>query len=325
MGSLTELMEPEMHPLLRAHLFKALTTGEESVFECQMRHADGASRRMRSSAKVVERHKDGSSSVVACVVDITDIHLAEQRLRLLEKLAVLGEVSSGIAHELNQPLAAIAMAAENGDRALLRDPPNLQTARDKFIRINEQAHRISAVIDHVRAFSRGDTKKAEPLDIGTVLHEALILLEARISANGIELDIDVPRDLPPVHAVSVLLEQAVMNVIGNACDAYRDNPLHTRRVVRIAARADGARLRLTIADQAGGIPEALLSRIFDPFFTTKPVGKGTGLGLSISLASIVEMGGRMTVRNQHGGACFEIVLPVEEAAQPALETVGSPA
>ncbi len=121
----------------------------------------------------------------------------------------------------------------------------------------------------------------------------------------------------------MLLEQAILNVVGNACDAWQDAVTAGERVIRIRARDEGATLRLSIADQAGGIPEAFLTRIFDPFFTTKPVGKGTGLGLSISMALVVEMGGQMTVRNENGGACFDIVLPRAELAAADLTRTGS--
>ena len=309
MKSFTAIMAPDSVHDLRRHLGEALA-GTPNTFEFPIRSSDGTPRRMRCSLARVDRFPDGSGTVASCIIDVTDLHLTEQRMRLLEKLAVLGEVSSGIAHELNQPLAAIALAAENGERALQRDPLNLATAHEKFARINEQAYRIGAVIDHVRAFSRDDAGKTDALDIAQVLHEVLLLLEARLSSHAITLEIDVPPHLPSVRGVAVLLEQAVLNVIGNACDAYRDGDRPSPRVIRIAACADTQWLSLSIADRAGGVPEALLGRIFDPFFTTKPVGQGTGLGLSISMASIVEMGGRMVVSNREGGACFEIVLPV---------------
>jgi PAS domain S-box-containing protein len=308
LGTLASLMDPDAVVRLRQAMVETLG-GHNTTLEHQIRRADGAVRQVRAFFTLVERHQDGSGSVASCILDITELHLSERRLRLLEKLAVLGEVSSGIAHELNQPLAAIAMAAENGDRALARDPPNLKVAREKFVRISQQVHRVSAVIDHVRAFSRDDAGKAERLDIATVLHEVLILLEARLTASFVTLELDVPRHLPPVTAVGVLLEQAILNVIGNACDAWEDSGHEGPRIIRIRARDADGMLRLSIADAAGGIPEAILARIFDPFFTTKPVGKGTGLGLSISLAAIVEMGGQMTVHNENGGACFDIALP----------------
>ena len=319
MGSLTPLMTPQGVEELREHMRLTLS-GTGQTFEHPLRRPDGTSRRMRASLALVERHADGSGTVASCILDITDLHVTEQRLRLLEKLAVLGEVSSGIAHELNQPLAAIAMAAENGDRALRRTPPNLRLATEKFMRITAQAHRMSAIIDHVRALSREEGGRSELLDIAVVVHEALVLLEGRLAGAELELDIDIPARLPPVRGVAVLLEQVLLNVIGNACDAYQALHRPGPHRLHIAAAPVGDTLVLRIADQAGGVPDGLQQRIFEPFFTTKPVGKGTGLGLSISLASVVEMGGQMSVRNEAGGACFEIVLPVATTADLAVAT-----
>jgi C4-dicarboxylate-specific signal transduction histidine kinase len=240
----------------------------------------------------------------------------------LEKLALLGEVATGIAHEINQPLAAIAMAAQNGTRALGTEPPRLARAGEKFTLIQAQAERINAVITHIRAFGRTGDGQAGPVDVACVIADTASLLVGRLRQDQVVLATQVAEDLPRVIGVAVMLEQVVMNLIVNAVDAYRARPdLAERRIEVRAAVVEGA-LRIEVADQAGGIAANLLSRIFDPFFTTKPVGAGTGLGLSISMATVAAMGGRLGARNVGGGACFEIVLPLPAGTEPQTSRAG---
>ena len=312
-GTLTALTDPAAADARIAFNKKVLHDGR-ATFEYRMRHADGSWRWMRSTAIRLELNADGSGAFVGCIIDITDERSAKERLRQLEKLAILGEVASGIAHEMNQPLAVIAMASENGERALSRAPPDIGAAVEKFLRVGEQAHRMAEVINHMRHFGRAETTGAKPLDIGDVLGQALLLAQPRLRSEGVMLELDVPPVLPRIHGVSVLLEQVLLNILVNACDAYRDRRGLTARAIRVTARGETQWLRLSIADRAGGIPEEILPRIFDPFFTTKASSRGTGLGLSISLATVSEMGGTLTAYNADGGACFDLALPVVIAA-----------
>ncbi len=308
-GSLTPFMAPGDEERLRDNLVLAISVGHATL-EYRFQHGDGTWRTARSTASLLERFTDDSAHVVICITDVTEMRGVQERLALLERLEVLGEVASGIAHEVSQPLAAISMAAENGKRALSRATPMVQAAMEKFNRIGEQAHRISAVIDHIRAFARNNNEAAEALDIALVLHEVLLVVELRLESAGIELEIDVPQGLPLISGASLALEQVLVNIIVNACDAYAEKPEQPVRLIHISARPVPGMLRVCIADHAGGIAEPLIKRIFDPFFSTKTIGKGTGLGLSISMASVTDMGGKLNVRNENDGAVFEIVLPV---------------
>lgn len=312
-GALAAMTDPAAIDGRTAFIKSVLRDGR-AAFEYRMRHADGSWRWVRSTAIRLELNEDGSGAFVGCLIDITDERAAKERLRQLEKLAVLGEVASGIAHEMNQPLAVIAMASENGERALSRNPPDIGSAVEKFMRVGEQAHRMAEVINHMRNFGRADTTGANPLDVGDVLEQALLLAQPRLKSEGVTLELDVPPVLPRVQGVAVLLEQVLLNILVHACDAYRDRQDLTVRTIRIAARNEGKWLRLRIADRAGGIQEEILPRIFDPFFTTKASSRGTGLGLSISLATVSEMSGTLTAFNADGGACFDLALPVVIAA-----------
>jgi C4-dicarboxylate-specific signal transduction histidine kinase len=237
-------------------------------------------------------------------------------LRRTEKFALLGEVAGRITHEMNQPMAAISMAAENGLLALERVPANLETVRDKFLRIEQQVERIIAVIGHISAFGRKQlSADLTELDIDHVLHSALAVAEPKMASAGVSVRLDIPDDLPPPRGVAVLLEQIVVNLIVNACDAYQDQPGQGQpglgeRIIAISALVADGSFVLRVADRAGGIPAHLLGGIFDPFVTSKPPGKGTGLGLSFCLASVGRLGGQLTATNVDGGASFYVTLPI---------------
>ena len=292
------------------------------VTEVRITHADGKPRIVRYAEVCFERGRDGSMLIAGCVTDITAETNTRARLRQMEKLAVLGEVASGIAHEMNQPLSAIAMAAENGANALSHPRLDLGRARTKFAVIRSQAHRIATVIDHIRVFGRAERDASTPIDIDRIIEDSLTLLEGRIRQEELLVERHIAADLPVVLAVPVMLEQVLLNILANAMDAYNGREAAERWLrIAVAPAETTAPLHpamcITVADRAGGIPPQVMDRIFDPFFTTKPPGEGTGLGLSISFATIAEMGGRIEVANADGGAVFTILLPAAPAEPPA--------
>ena len=242
----------------------------------------------------------------------------EQAAQLADtaKLATLGEMAAGMAHELNQPLASISLAAENALFQLQAEPPNLSAGMRKLERITEQAQRASKLIDHLRLFGRRSDTTPQPVDMRGVVEGALTIVGGRVSKAGIQVALKLAPDLPQILGQGVLLEQVLINVITNACDAYRGRPARAdgqRHRILIEAGVQGGFVVLTVTDQAGGIPEPVMERIFEPFFTTKPPGQGTGLGLSISYGIVRDMGGAISVRNEGEGACFELRLPAHHA------------
>jgi C4-dicarboxylate-specific signal transduction histidine kinase len=196
----------------------------------------------------------------------------------------------------------------------------------KLSRVADHALRLSLITDAVCLFGRADGNTAWAAAFGDVLGNVRVLVKPRLIAANAELIVDAPANLPLIKASPVALEQALLNLIANSCDAYalRSGPRSAPRSapsgmndIRLSAQIEADHMRITVADQAGGIPAGAIDRIFNPFFTTKEPGKGTGLGLSISYARITEMGGRMSVRNRDGGAVFDILLPLLLTGQPA--------
>ena len=234
------------------------------------------------------------------------------------RLAALGELATGIAHEMNQPLAAIQMIVTS----MLVDldsgelPPD--RARQWLGTVNEQIGRIAWMIGHLRSFSRNETP--EPLAsaaLGDIIENALGLLRTQIHSHGISIELEVEDPLPKVRGDIRRFEQLLVNLLSNARDALDTLPADAPRTVRICARAGPDRdlVVLEVADNGPGIGAEVRERIFEPFFTTKGAGKGTGLGLSIVRRIVADCGGRLTVETGPGaGTTFRIELPV---AQPA--------
>ncbi len=303
-------------PLLAEAIGQCARTGQ-AVVEYRFPTAAGEMRWLRDDL-LLAGQEGGWVDIVTYVTDITAERETKIRAQQNERLATLGELATGIAHELNQPLAAIGMAAENGSRALARDPPNIDTAAAKFVRISEQTRRLGKVINHIRMFGRKETAQPVAFPVDEVVRNALLLVNARLQSAATTVTVDLPPDLPQPFGTPILLEQVVINLIVNACDAYAESgpgdSAAAKRRIRIVGSREGDTVLLSVADHAGGIPPDVIARVFDPFFTTKPAGQGTGLGLSISLATITGMGGQLSVRNDAGGAVFEIRLPVAAGA-----------
>ena len=296
-----------------AALRDCLETGEARV-EYRITMADGGTAVLRDEMRRAPQGA-GTAILYGYLTDITREHDERQALRHLERLATFGEVVTGIAHDIAQPLAVISMAAENGLRAQLRGPSGQARAADKFVAITEQTARLKALIDNMLRLARGDEVVVEPFAFATVLALAVQMVERRAAEASVRLQVSIPQDLPPIIGGRLGLEQVLINLLINAFDAYISAriPL-AERWVWLAAAAQGECVHITVQDRAGGIPPDLLPRIFDPFVTTKAAGKGTGMGLAVCLRMIQTMGGTLEVASDSSGTQFAITLP---AAMPA--------
>ncbi len=217
------------------------------------------------------------------------------------KLAALGQMSAGINHELNQPLAAMRTYADNARAYLERE--NLEQAGWNLQQISELTSRMAQISGQLKVFSRKSSGQRLRVPLQSCLDGALRILRTRIEHSGIELVVDVADDLY-VAGDMVQLEQVLVNLIGNACDALGDAEI---KRIEVTARRDGERVHMQVADSGRGIPAANLAHVFDPFFTTSD--GGLGLGLSISHTIAQRLGGTLTADNAaDGGAVFTLTL-----------------
>jgi C4-dicarboxylate-specific signal transduction histidine kinase len=297
--------------------------------EYRLQDRDGTFRWIRDTCVVTES-RQGNLLVSGYCSEITREKEQAEELEQARRLLSLGEMASGLAHELNQPLAAIGMAAENGRMLLARDTPAVSAASEKFTRISALAERASVVIDSMRVFGRADAPPPVLLNLIDTVREALGVMHTRLERDGIDVSFDHQPTLPQVTAVPVLLQQVIINLIVNACDAYRSFEASSiDRKLKIAVWADPATVWVEVSDKAGGIPADTLARIFEPFFTTKSHG-GSGMGLAVSYGIVRQLGGTITAHNRHGGAVFQIGLPAHyplvpsnQAAQARIKPVAA--
>lgn len=284
-----------------------------SVVEYEIQAATGAMRSVRDELRLSPQEAD-KCIIVGYMSDITAERESNERMKQIERLATLGEIASGIAHEMNQPLAIIAMAAENALNIGKRNGDLDPIITRKLQRIMDQAHRVGVVIDRTRLMGRAEVDTHPQSHLADIVQNTMILVQYRLQSAGVNVVVDLASDVPKLAVPAIPLEQVLVNLIINACDAYNDvrgepQIYENERPIRIAADVSDSAIQIRVADRAGGIPAVAIRRIFDPFFTTKPPGKGTGLGLSICLGIIHDMGGTLAVRNEGGGAVFEIKLP----------------
>jgi C4-dicarboxylate-specific signal transduction histidine kinase len=227
------------------------------------------------------------------------------------KLATLGEMATSVAHELNQPLNAIRMAAGNIRRKLSQGSADPIYLRDKLLRIEEQTARAAVIIDHMRMFGREATEPPESIDPRKVVMNALDLVGEQLRLAGIEVVTVLPEDCACVVGHIIQMEQVILNLLTNALDAINavEQSEGGAKITLRVFEGDNV-VHISALDTGGGISDDVLHRIFEPFYTTKQMGKGTGLGLSVSYGIVRDMKGTIAAENIGDGARFTITLPM---------------
>src|SRR5437588_8908457 len=243
-------------------------------------------------------------SVVVLVEDVTDQQAMESHLIQSEKLAAVGQLVSGVAHELNNPLTSIAGLSE-----FLLEQKELGAKDRGHLRvIHEQADRAGRIVRNLLTFARKGPAEQAPVDLNDVIQRTLLLMSYDLTLKDIAVEKDLGT-VPPVLGDQHALQQVLLNLLNNAAQAVAENPPDRPRVIRIATSFDD-RVRMRVADSGGGIADDVLPHLFTPFFTTTEPGQGTGLGLASTYSSVAAHGGRIAVeRPAEGGAAFLVDLP----------------
>ncbi|MGC1330888.1 ATP-binding protein [Pseudomonas sp.] len=255
--------------------------------------------------------------------DNTEVRRTQQQLTQSAKMATLGEMATGLAHEINQPLNVMRMAIVNVLKRLGNGDVQIEYLQDKLNRIDSQVQRAARVVDHMRVFGRRSEIEMQLFNPKVAVEGTLSLLSEGMKGKGVELRVPAMTLDVQVRGHVDQLEQVLINLMVNARDALLSKREGNRELepwIETTGESDDEKVRLYVQDNGGGIPPRLFEKIFEPFFTTKPVGVGTGLGLSVSYGIIENMGGRLSVVNTDEGARFCIELPIaspESAALPA--------
>ncbi len=309
--------------------------GVENYYETRVYRKDGAVLNVLVSATPLTAGDGSFEGTLAVVIDITErkraeealerakeayteqlVEMVRERTRELEqaqvqliqseKLAAMGKLAAGVAHEVNNPAGTLLMKLNFLLSIADREKLSLRAVSTLNVAV-EQVERIARIVRSLLSFSRQAEGKPAPTEINRAVENALTLSEPTFSSQKINLCVHLEKDLPRVVVDPTELEQVALNLLNNAVDAM---PGGGR--LSITSSKEDSWVCLRVEDTGMGIPEADLHRVFDPFFTTKQVGEGTGLGLSVSYGIVEKMGGRIDVESVQGrGTIFTVRLPVQ--------------
>jgi signal transduction histidine kinase len=267
--------------------------------------------------KLVDRFRSQAATLLQANRDLTS---ARTQLMQAEKLALFGEIASGVAHEINQPLAIISLSAELAQDQLQRGGTG--QAADPMAKILDQVERIGKVISRLKSGTRSELgEELRECHVNDIVRETLDQFEVPLRLYGVQMDVDLAQDLPPVHVLPGQIGQVLAHIMINARDAMEAS--ETKRIAISTRLGASGTVVIEVADSGPGIAPAVMPSIFDPFFTTKEIGKGSGLGLAISFRIVHEHGGKIEVASPPGkGARFTVSLP---AAARAARMAGASA
>lgn len=277
---------------------------EELEVQVAQRTTDLTEANTQLRSEIAERHK-------------TETQLRRTQAELVQatKLAALGQISAGLSHELNQPLAAIRSYSDNARTYLDRE--QIDPARSNLKGISELTARMGRIIKNLRTYAREEPATLRPISVEEAVTEALGLLDARIRTEKISVAATLPDIEPVVMGGAVRLQQVLVNLISNALDAMQHAPVKN---LELAVETHPRNVIITVRDSGPGIVAEEIDKLFDPFFTTKEVGEGMGLGLSITFGIIKQFGGEIAAENHpDGGAIFTVTLTRSDAASEAAE------
>jgi two-component system, NtrC family, sensor kinase len=305
---LVELIPPARRPLLAEALERTLQGAALDNLEIPLFRGSGTPGQFSISLSPMRDEQGEINSVVVVMTDITDAASLQAKLMHTEKMAALGQLVSGVAHEVNNPLAAIVGFTD----LLLENPAVPDDAKDELQVILQEAQRTRVIVQNLLSFARQMPAQREPAQVNTILKQTMKLRAYDLENHGVDLTEKYAVELPMVIGDPHQLQQVFLNILNNAYDAVQE----IRRTGKIEVQTlhRGDKIEIMFRDNGPGISQ--IDRIFDPFFTTKEVGKGTGLGLSICYGIIQAHRGEIIAKNNPDGdgSTFIVRLPIAEKA-----------
>lgn len=307
------IVAPEYIEIYRESMRRGFS-GEAVVYEFEAKTLKGRKAWMETHAVPLRDARGAIYAMLGVTRDITEHKQAEEQARRhqtelarVARLSTMGEMATGIAHELNQPLSAIANFARGCLRRLRSDNMNPADLIEPLEEVCEQAERAGDILRHVRDFVRKSELEMKPLDINQIVHSVVKFTELEARQQGAVVSLDLDAELPRVQADAIMIEQVICNLVRNAVEAMSEAN-SPRREVTIRTRPFGSTaVEIEIGDSGPGIDGAVIDQVFDQFFTTKP--EGVGMGLSISRSIVESHGGRVRAESgRNGGATFRFTL-----------------
>lgn len=284
--------------------------GYVSNYETERLNKEGKKVLVNLSESFIRNEKGDIVGRSQILRDLTDLKIREEQIQHSERLATVGHMAAGVAHEVGNPLTAISSLVQVCQRKT--DDPFIQ---DQLKKVRDHIQRINKIVRDLVDFSRPSSLETGQMQLNSLIKSAVGLLEHDARCRSVHFELDLSPNLPKLEGVPDQIHQVLVNILLNAVDAMQHikNPVITVKTWREDEYA-----KLSIKDIGEGIPEEDQGHIFEPFFTTKEVGSGTGLGLSVSHGIITKMGGTIEVESARGeGADFIITLPVEQTPQEA--------
>ena len=317
-----ELFKASVHPddrdLVRGALERTVRTGEPIIVDYRILAGDGRTRWITSRGRPQFASTGEPNRLMGVSIDITERKSAEAESQMqrdvlahLSRVTMVGELSGSLAHELNQPLTAILSNAQAAQRHLAGPTPDLEEVQEILKDIVSEDKRAGEVIRRLRLLLRKGEVSLQPLDLSEVVEDGLKIMRSDLVNQGIAVTVDAAAGLPAVAGDRVQIQQVLLNLVVNGCDAMTGAaaPGERKLAVRVGRDEDGG-VRVSVADRGPGIPAERLAGVFEPFFTTKP--HGLGLGLAVCRTIIEAHGGRIWAENnaEPPGAKFHFVIPV---------------
>lgn len=302
---LTDVLTPESYEKQHNKLLKDLQNGtSSSTLQLDLIHQDGHIIPFEVHSSLVNNEKGEPLEIVGVARDITERKKMEEQIIVQDRLASIGQLTSGLAHELNNPLTNVISLSS----LLLKRKFDEDTKQDLKI-ISDEALRIAGIVKNLLTFSRKQSQEKQPTNINECIRKVLEMRAYEQKINNIQASVHFDPDLPQIMGNIPQLEQVFFNIVVNA--EFFMFEAHRKGTLNITTEKAGNSVRALFTDNGPGISGENMRRIFTPFFTTKEVGKGTGLSLSICLGIITEHGGRIYASSEPGkGATFVIELPV---------------
>lgn len=301
---LVEWVEPSHRNDFEAALETTANGQQVENLELQVRRSDGTMGHFSISLSPMRDEQNAVNSVVVVMTDITDAVLLQAKLAHSERMATIGRLVSGVAHEVNNPLAAILGFTD----LLLENPEVPAAAREDLQIILQETQRTKDIVQDLLSFARQRPVQREPVQVNTVLRQTIKLRSYDFASHGVEVTEEFDESLAPALGDGQQLQQVFLNILNNAYDAVQE----TGRRGRITIRTErcGSSVQVVVTDNGTGIADP--QHIFDPFYTTKQPGKGTGLGLSICYGIVRAHGGEILCWNnaENGGSTFVVRIPI---------------
>lgn len=308
-------VHPEDRDAVDEAIERARATSPTFEFEYRVLRPDGETRWLISRGRYVRNDRGGISELIGVAIDVTaqvkanlELRLQREEMARMSRVSSMGELTASLAHELNQPLTAIASNAAAGRRLLAQGPPDPEMFKELLADVSADARRAGDIIHGIHHFVRKSEGTRRPVNLNEIVREVLRLLHSDLLGRGTTVETELEPSLPTVEADPVHLQQVLLNLLMNSLEAMQATPAESRRAIICTKREADSFVLVSVRDYGSGLPKDNLDKVFAHFYSTKP--NGMGMGLTIVRSIVEAHGGKLSAENTEDGARFCFRLPV---------------